>query len=80
MLEIVAPLGGAAKASDVADGTAGLRHVTFLFEDIDKLVSELEAAGVEIKERPRLAYNPEVLRKVAFVRDPDGIIVELAER
>lgn len=80
MLEIFAPLGGAAKASDVPDGTAGLRHLTFLFEDVDSIVSELEAAGVEIKERPRPAYNPEIFGKVAFVCDPDGIIVELAER
>jgi glyoxylase I family protein len=80
MLEIIAPVGGAARACDVPDGVAGLRHLTFLFDDIETMVFKLEAAGVEIKEHPRLAFNPEIFRRVAFVRDPDGIVVELAER
>ncbi|KAB0677736.1 VOC family protein [Aureimonas leprariae] len=80
MLEIVAPAGGAAPASDVPPGTAGLRHLTFLFDSIETAFARLEAAGVTVRERPRLAFNQEVFRKVAFVGDPDGIIVELAER
>ena len=62
------------------DGTAGLRHLTFLFESVDETFTRLEKAGVEIKERPRLAINAEVLHKVAFLRDPDGIQIELAEK
>ena len=42
--------------------------------------ARLEAAGVEIKERPRFAVHSEMLNRISFVRDPDGIIVELAER
>lgn len=80
MLEIVAPPGGAARAADVPDGTAGMRHLTFLFDSVDETFAKLEAAGVEVKERPRLAFNSEVLHKIAFLRDPDGIIIELAER
>jgi glyoxylase I family protein len=80
MLEIFAPANGAARAVDVPEGTAGLRHLTFLFRDIDETFAKLEKAGVEIKERPRLAVNREVLHKVAFLRDPDGILIELAER
>ena len=80
MLEIFAPAGGAARAADVPDGTAGLRHLTFLFESVDETFTRLEKAGVEIKERPRLAINAEVLHKVAFLRDPDGIQIELAEK
>jgi len=80
MLEIVAPSGGANRAVDVPDNSAGLRHVTFLFENVDEMFARMETAGVEIHERPRLAFNSEVLHKVAFVRDPDGILVELAER
>ncbi len=80
MLEIVAPPGGAARAVDVPDGTAGMRHLTFLFDSVDETFAKLEAAGVEVKERPRLAFNSEVLHKIAFLRDPDGIIIELAER
>ena len=80
MLEIFAPAGGAARAVDVPEGTAGLRHLTFLFESVDKTFARLERAGVEVKERPRLAINAEVLHKVAFLRDPDGIQIELAEK
>ena len=65
---------------DVPDGTAGLRHLTFLFDSADETFARLEKAGVEIKERPRLAVNAEVLHKVAFLRDPDGIQIELAEK
>ncbi|TCU30690.1 glyoxylase I family protein [Rhizobium azibense] len=80
MLEVFAPAGGAVRASDVPEGTAGLRHITFLFASVAETFARLEAAGVEVKERPRLAYNSEVLHKVAFLRDPDGILIELAER
>lgn len=79
MLEIVASP-GAGRAKDVEPGTAGVRHLTFAVSDVDGLVAELEAAGVEITERPRDAYNTELIRRVAFCRDPDGIIVELIER
>jgi glyoxylase I family protein len=79
MLEIAARP-DAARARDVAPGTAGVRHLTFAVSDVDALVGELEAAGVEIIERPRNAHNTEMIRRVAFCRDPDGIIVELIER
>ena len=71
---------GAKGAVDVPPGTAGIRHVTFAFSDVDGLVERLEVAGVEIIERPRDAYNIEVIRRVAFCRDPDGVQVELIER
>lgn len=80
MLEVFAPADGAARAVDVPESVAGLRHLTFLFENIDATFAKLEEAGVELKERPRLAINREILHKVAFVRDPDGILIELAER
>ena len=50
------------------------------FDNVDETFARLEKAGVEIKERPRFAVHSEMLNKIAFVRDPDGIIVELAER
>jgi glyoxylase I family protein len=79
MLEVAAQP-GAAPAKDVEPGTAGVRHLTFAVSDVDGLVGELEAAGVEIVERPRDAHNAEMIRRVAFCRDPDGIIIELIER
>ncbi|SCB58370.1 glyoxylase I family protein [Rhizobium aethiopicum] len=80
MLEIFAPAGGAARAVDVPEGTSGLRHLTFLFENVEETFARLKEAGVEVKERPRPAVNAEVLHKVAFLRDPDGIQIELAEK
>lgn len=79
MLEIVGQP-GVARSKDVEPGAAGVRHLTFAVTDVDALVATLDAAGVEIIERPRDAYNTELIRRVAFCRDPDGIIVELIER
>ena len=79
MLEI-AERPGAAAARDVPAGVAGLRHLTFAFDDVDATVTKLAAAGVEIIEQPRNAHNTELIRRVAFCRDPDGIQVELIER
>lgn len=71
---------GAGRAVDVPVGTAGIRHVTFAVDDVEATVALLEASGVEITERPRDAFNTELIRRVAFCRDPDGIQVELIER
>jgi glyoxylase I family protein len=80
MLEIFAPASAIDRSRDVPPAEAGMRHLTFAFDDVDAMIGKLEAAGVEIVERPRDAYNTEMMRRVAFVRDPDGIIVELIER
>jgi len=79
MLELVCPATGALLAEDVAVGRAGVRHLTFDFDNVDETYSRLEAAGVEMVEAPRLAYNADIVRKVAFCRDPDGLLIELTE-
>jgi len=80
MLEVFGPADGAATARDVPPDEAGMRHLTLAFADVDAIFAQLEAAGVPIVERPRDAHNTEMIKRVAFVRDPDGIIVELIER
>lgn len=80
MLEIIAPATGADRAVDVAEGSAGLRHLTFAYDDLDAIFAKVEAAGAEIIERPRRAYNRDIVERVAFCRDPDGIIIELCQR
>lgn len=80
MLEIACPLADIARSRDVPPHEAGMRHLTFAFSSVDAMVDRLEAAGVEILERPRPAFFTEVIHRVAFVRDPDGILVELVER
>jgi catechol 2,3-dioxygenase-like lactoylglutathione lyase family enzyme len=57
--------------------TLGIRHVTFAVEDIDAVVAGLRARGVELVgglERYEDSY------RLCYVRGPEGIIVELAER
>jgi glyoxylase I family protein len=80
MLEIFAPSAEIAPSRDVPIGEAGMRHLTLAVSDVESMIGKLDAAGVEIIERPRAAHNTELIKRVAFVRDPDGIIVELIER
>jgi glyoxylase I family protein len=63
-----------------AANEAGLKHITIAFDDIDAVYRQLMAAGVPSVEPPRDAYNREMLARVGFVLDPDGIVVELAQR
>lgn len=80
MLEIACPAATISRSRDVPPHEAGMRHLTFAFTSVDAIFKTLEAAGVEIIEPPRPAYFTEMIQRVAFVRDPDGIIVELIER
>jgi catechol 2,3-dioxygenase-like lactoylglutathione lyase family enzyme len=56
---------------------AGIRHVAFVVEDIDAVLARLCACGAELVgelERYQDIY------RLCYVRGPEGIIVELAER
>jgi len=55
----------------------GLRHVSFAVDDIDAVVAGLRAVGAELVgevERYKDSY------RLCYVRGPEGIIVELAEK
>jgi catechol 2,3-dioxygenase-like lactoylglutathione lyase family enzyme len=57
--------------------TPGIRHISFAVEDIDAVVAGLRARGSELVgelERYKDTY------RLCYVRGPEGIIVELAER
>ena len=57
--------------------TLGLRHLTFAVDDIDAVVAGLQARGAELVgglERYEDSY------RLCYVRGPEGIILELAER
>jgi catechol 2,3-dioxygenase-like lactoylglutathione lyase family enzyme len=57
--------------------TPGIRHVAFAVEDIDAVVARLQAQGAKLVgklERYEDSY------RLCYVRGPEGIIVELAER
>jgi catechol 2,3-dioxygenase-like lactoylglutathione lyase family enzyme len=66
------------KAGDAnaPSNVAGLRHVSFLVEDIDAVVAGLNDRGVElVGELVRYGNS----YRLCYVRGPEGIIVELAE-
>jgi catechol 2,3-dioxygenase-like lactoylglutathione lyase family enzyme len=71
-----APSGGGGDARAPAN-TAGIRHVAFAVDDIDAVIAGLRARGAELVgdvERYQDSY------RLCYVRGPEGIIVELAQR
>jgi catechol 2,3-dioxygenase-like lactoylglutathione lyase family enzyme len=57
--------------------TRGIRHIAFAVEDIDGVVAGLQARGGELVgevERYEDSY------RLCYVRGPEGILIELAER
>ena len=57
--------------------TRGIRHISFAVEDIDAVIAGLRARGVELVgelERYEDSY------RLCYVRGPEGIIIELAEK
>lgn len=71
-----APAGGEGDRNAPAN-TPGIRHVAFAVDDIDATVTGLQARGTELVgelERYKDDY------RLCYVRGPEGIIVELAER
>jgi catechol 2,3-dioxygenase-like lactoylglutathione lyase family enzyme len=62
---------------DSPANTRGIRHIAFAVEDIDAVVAGLRARGAELVgelERYKDIY------RLCYVRGPEGIIIELAER
>ena len=62
---------------DAPANTPGMRHIAFAVEDIDAVVAGLRARGAELVgelERYEDSY------RLCYVRGPEGIIIELAER
>jgi len=57
--------------------TPGIRHIAFEVEDIDAVVARLRARGGElVGELERY----EDIYRLCYLRGPEGIIVELAEK
>jgi len=55
----------------------GIRHITFAVEDIDDVLARLRARGGELVGE---VENYEDTYLVCYLRGPEGIIIELAER
>src|SRR5258706_8049076 len=57
--------------------TLGIRHITFVVEDIEAIVAKLKKRGTEIFSEIQTYEN---MYKLCYVRGPEGIILELAEQ
>ena len=55
----------------------GIRHLSFAVDDVDAIVAGLRARGVELVGEVE-SYRD--IYRLCYVRGPEGIIVELAER
>ena len=66
-----------AGGADAPANALGLRHIAFAVEDVDALVAGLRARGGELVGE---LVRYEDSYRTCYVRGPEGIIVELAER
>jgi catechol 2,3-dioxygenase-like lactoylglutathione lyase family enzyme len=55
----------------------GIRHLTFAVDDLDAVLAGLRAHGGELVGE---VENYDDIYRVCYIRGPEGIIVELAER
>ena len=55
----------------------GIRHVAFVVDDIDAAVATVRARGGELVGE---VENYQDIYRLCYVRGPEGIIVELAQR
>jgi catechol 2,3-dioxygenase-like lactoylglutathione lyase family enzyme len=57
--------------------TPGIRHILFAVDDIDAVVARLRARGAELVGEVVSYQN---VYRLCYIRGPEGIIIELAER
>ena len=57
--------------------TRGIRHISFAVDDLDAVVAGLRARGAELVGEVEQYKD---IYRLCYVRGPEGIIIELAER
>ena len=62
---------------DAPANTWGIRHLSFLVEDLEATLAGLQARGAELVGE---VERYEDIFRLCYVRGPEGIIIELAER
>jgi catechol 2,3-dioxygenase-like lactoylglutathione lyase family enzyme len=62
---------------DAAPNTPGIRHITFMVDDLDAAIAGLRGHGAELVGEVE-SYQRVI--RTCYLRGPAGIIVELAER
>ena len=80
LLEYRIPIGLSVPENSLAN-TLGLRHVALEVDDLDALYTRLVSGGVEFVSPPVLVpFSVAGVRKrLCYLRDPDGALVEIAE-
>jgi lactoylglutathione lyase len=74
----IAPAGpGTGVNPNPANPYQGLDHFGLTVKDIDKVVADLKAKGVTFTTEP---HNPRPNTRIAFLKTPDGVLIELLER
>ena len=68
---------GAGGDSHAPANTPGIRHLTFAVDDIDAALAGVRAQGGELVGE---VEDYEDIYRLCYIRGPEGIIVELAER
>jgi catechol 2,3-dioxygenase-like lactoylglutathione lyase family enzyme len=61
----------------VPANTPGIRHITFAVDDLDEVLARLQARGTELVGE---VERYEDIYRLCYIRGPEGIIVELAQR
>lgn len=62
---------------DVPDKWPGYTHAAFIVDDLDALVDWFDGEGIRVTEGPSVFGHGR--RKVCFIRDPDGNVIEFDE-
>jgi len=57
--------------------TIGCSHFALTTDDLDYLYKKLSHRGIRFNSEPQL--SPDGYAKIAFCRDPDGVLIELVE-
>jgi catechol 2,3-dioxygenase-like lactoylglutathione lyase family enzyme len=62
---------------DAPANSPGIRHLTFAVDDVDAVVAGLQACGAELVGE---VVRYEDSYRLCYIRGPEGIIIELAQR
>ena len=59
---------------------AGYNHMALVVENLDALLAQLSAEGIEPEKPPYAPGGREEVGRIAFVGDPDGYRIELIDK
>ncbi len=58
----------------------GYNHMAMVVEDLDALLAQLNAKGIEPEKPPYSPGGREEIGRICFVQDPDGYRIELIDK